>query len=78
MSHILVLLHMGNYLNYGADNLSNAVGYTNCYPYTIINSRKFRFKLNSLWKVYDVRAIRGNGRTLLHFIAQVTFLKFSA
>ncbi|KAI1721561.1 formin homology 2 domain-containing protein [Ditylenchus destructor] len=54
---LYVLLHMGNYLNYGADNLCNAVG-------------KFRFKLNSLWKIYDVRAIRGNGRTLLHFIAQ--------
>uniref|UniRef100_A0A915D7D8 FH2 domain-containing protein n=1 Tax=Ditylenchus dipsaci TaxID=166011 RepID=A0A915D7D8_9BILA len=28
------------------------------------------FKLNSLWKINDVRATKGNGRTLLHFVAQ--------
>jgi hypothetical protein len=30
------------------------------------------FRLNSLWKVEDVKAIGGKGRnTLLHFVAQV-------
>lgn len=28
------------------------------------------FKLNSLWKINDLRAVKG-GRTLLHFIAEV-------